>query len=272
MSGTSDPGTLLEAHRAGDRRAMNDAIDSLAAHVLRPAARRAVGGRNDQVDFQVDSLVQSVLADELPIALEKCDSEAHLRARLVQAIRNKALDRMKKGGKAGTPRHLGGPGDDGYDDPANAGPGPRTEALAIESVAIGSDAFAQFASLMLTCVSDEVDAILVNDYLLLGKEWSPVAQSCGLSEAAARKRMSRMRSKLLDAICQQIAPDLDTLDQEIAKRLLCDRQKPATIAGELAIPVGQVERTMADQLVPALIKHNGKASLNPIWRLVGRLK
>ncbi len=265
---------VLASHRAGHQDDLRRAIDRLVSEVLLPTARAQLGGKKNQVNLQPDSVVQSVLLDELPKAMEQCETEDHLRARLAQAVRHRVIDRTRKGGRAGSPEHEsqrpeGAPAFDG----AARGRSPLSELASRESDLRHADSYEQFACWLLEQAGgDQADEALLRLYVLGGAPWAGVAEAAGLSEAAARKRLSRMRSRLMPAIIEPLRDELDSRTWLIAEGLFIRHEGPVLLARSSGLEESAIERSLGQEIAPALKRLYGVPSLEPIWRLVGRLK
>jgi DNA-directed RNA polymerase specialized sigma24 family protein len=264
-----EPG-VLSAARAQDDASLRRALQRLVDEVLVPAAIRETGARRNQVEFLPESVVQSVIADDLARAIRECVDETHLRARLVRAIRHRVIDRTRKGGAAGAPRHWAiGPERGGQEPAAHSAERPPAMALARESALLDETAYRSLCATILQAPRDRTDRLLLEGYVLEGRRWDDVASTAGVSSAAARQRLTRLRSALLAKLCLPLRTMLDGESWAIAEALLVHRRAPADVGIALGLSSVQVERICRQRIVPTLALLHGDRGVTAILRLLG---
>lgn len=270
MSNTNTPGVLTSAN-AKNGRDLDLALKSLVDEHLLPAARKAAGNKQDRVDLQPESVVASVIADELPNAIGRCQDEAHLRARLITAVQHKIIDRLRKGGDKGPPAQFSQRDMASSIAPASpaADPGPRTQVADAESLAQAIEAHDRFREIVLAHAKNPEERIILDEYVLVGKDWADIARSAGLTVDVAKQRLSRRRRGLLQEVCEPLRAQLDGESWAVAEGVIVERRSPAALAASLGITEQEVRDIFAARVVPEFKSLYGKDAYDGLLRLMG---
>ena len=265
---TSPPTEPATPADGGDDQGMHKLIDEL----LLPYAKRVSSGKKDRVDLQPESLIASVIEDHLDEAIQASGGSEHAVNNLRQAIKYKFLDRLRKGGKAGQPDQFSqGDPDNSYDPQANQF-GPMTIVEADDTAHADEKRHEHFCELVLGVCSDDADRVILTGYLIGGEGWPDVAQEAGLSEPAARKRMSRLRGQVLTRLIEGVRDELNAEMWVIAEGAMINRQPAQVLAQAVGRTEQQVERMMMSVVTDCLALRYGAAAIEPIGKLLPKRK
>ena len=242
-------------------------MQQLIGELLLPYASRVSSGKRDRVDLQPESLIASVIKDHLDQALEASDGSEHAANNLKGAIRHKFLDRLRKGGKAGpalqfSQREAGGP------DPCADEAGPYTYVMESDRLRVDAQRFEQFKRIVSDNCSDDADREVMQGYLFDRKGWTEVAKQSGLGEAAARKRLSRMRAKVLSGVLQPLREQMPAELWAIAEGAMVKRQSYDVLTAALGKSAEEIERCMARIVSDYIAELYGASCIEPIALLL----
>lgn len=259
---------LLADLRSNDPQRIRGAIerltDELAVH-----ARAKIAERRDQADFQPESIVQSVLLRELAPGTSDFKDTQHLNARLRLAVNHKIYDRVAKGGRAAElARESCGPKDSEYEARA-AGPGPATQVIGLELSAQDRSLAIELES-RLTTGLDAEERRLVELCVLQGLEGKAAAAMIGISDAAARQRLSRMREQLRSRALEPLQARIRSVEWAALHACLVQRMAPQTAASFLGVSeqeLGSMLERLVVEEVPRVLGHRG---VEIFHRLLGR--
>jgi len=248
MSGIT--GRLLAALRGGNRRAENEAIEELL-NELRQRARAYAPDHGRRVDAQLDSVVQSVVVDALPKAVERCDDDDGLMRYMGRALRNRFADRVN------SRRHASLDTVEGEATPASPDPGPETVLFDLERGSAdeaGRTAFEHaIRAAHLTAREREIATL----FILREHTWEEVGAAVGMSAGAAKVAMTRMRPRLLETVLEPIAIQLSDGHWTLARSLLIDGRSESEVAAALGITPERVFDDFRDVIMPALRRTYG---------------
>jgi len=241
---------------------LDPALKMLIDEHLVPAAIKAVGNKRDEADLKPESIVASVIAEEIPKAPGRCNDESHLRARLITAVKNKVIDRLRK--RDVIDRFNTNKAHEGF-----SASGPGTQVANAESLAQAAESFKTFREILLALAKNTEERILLDEYVLAGKEWAQVASSAGLTAVAAKKHLSRRRSSLLEELCRPLRGQLDGESWAVAEGLIVERQSPTAVAETLGMTEHAVKTIFASRIIPEFKSLYGKNAYEGLLRLMG---
>lgn len=259
---------LLAELRSNDPHRVRNAIerltDELAVH-----ARAKLAERRDRADFQPESIVQSVLLKELAPGTSGFKDAQHLNARLRLAVNHKIYDRVAKGGHAAEiARERHGTNDDEFEAPAT-GPGPATQVIGIE-LSAQDKILAIELEKRLSADLDTEERRLVELCVLQGLDGRTAAATLGISDAAARQRLSRLRQQLRGRALEPLQAKLSSVEWAALHACLVQRMAPQTVARLLGVSeqeLGNILERLIVEEVPRVLGRRGVEIFN---RLLGR--
>ncbi|MCA9284365.1 MAG: sigma-70 family RNA polymerase sigma factor [Phycisphaerales bacterium] len=244
-------GRLLAALRGGDRRAENDAVAELLKEMRRRATPYAPS-RGQRVDAQLDSVVQSVLADALPKAIDRCEDDEGLKRYLGRAVRNRFVDRAKR--RRGTSLDAS---DDSSIDPRSPDPGPATVVFSMERGDADEEGRAAFEHAIRTAKVTTREREIATLFVLRQYAWDQVAAAVGMTSGAAKVAMTRMRPRLLESVLAPMESELSPPNWRILKLVLIDGRSEDDAAATLQFEPERVFAAFRDAIVPALRQRYG---------------
>ncbi|MCC5829821.1 MAG: sigma-70 family RNA polymerase sigma factor [Phycisphaeraceae bacterium] len=267
----SDRSGLLADLQSDDPQRQNRAAVKLS-EMLKRHARRRLGDRARMVNYQLDSVVQTVMVGQIDRMVDRCEDDLHAQRYLREAVRNEIIDRLRKGGRRGEPiqiSQLAVEDDSRTPEKVCNQAGPSTRVAAMEALALNQEALAKLRERLLAGL-DRVDRILVEHYVLAGESWENASAQAGLSAQAARKRLSRQRNQLLATVVAPLRDRLGDEDWTLIEAIVVQRTPPEKLAAQLGRTVEDIRsrftRIRDEHLLPTL----GAIGCGALLRLMAR--
>lgn len=262
------PDTLLKAIREGDENEKRAALDHLYS-MLTLDVRKQLGKQEGRADFQAESIVQSALVAEFARgAIDKCNDDDHLKARLRLAVRNKMLDRKKKRKPSGMP--------DAATlvafDPIEQSEGPATRVVRFEEEEADQTRLEELRKSCATAPLTETDLAVLNQYLFEDATWEVIAQSIGSTVGAAKKRMTtKIRPVALTHIFTPVRQAVDGATWACIDNSLIRKIRSKSSPDYLLEKTRSPRDLWATAMEPILRSHYGVKGMGLIVRLIGRI-
>lgn len=263
--------TALDRLRSGIKSEQSRVIGSLYTRLNERAERIAakmLGAKAQRVDLQPESVVMSVMARELPRLAVVCRDDQHLEARLVTAIRNRFIDRLR------AKKHFNqGPQDERTRaEPADSDDGPGSVVIAFEQSGHEREALARLVRTLTAACKDEDERTMVVQFLVKNQSWSAVAAQLGKNETAAKVAFSRLRQRLLTRVTEPLRLSLSGPEWGVVQAICIERRTVGEAAAELGTTRERVMEVFQSRILPALRAEYGVAGIESLVRLIGKLK
>jgi DNA-directed RNA polymerase specialized sigma24 family protein len=264
----------LERLRSASKTEQGRAINSLYARINERAERMAVkmmGSKAQRVDLQPESVVMSVMAKELPKLAVVCNDDQHLEARLLRAIRNRFIDRLRAR-KDVNPDSRDADGEQANFDTADGGDGPRSVVMAFEQSGHERDALLKLVCrLTAACKSDD-ERTMVEQFLVKNQSWSVIASQLGKNETAAKVAFSRLRQRLLEHVMEPLRFALSGPEWAVVQNLCVERRTLGEAAAAVGASTEHVMGVFQTRVLPALRAEYGAAGIESLVRLIGKVR
>jgi DNA-directed RNA polymerase specialized sigma24 family protein len=264
----------LEGLRSANRIEQGRAIQSLYQRINERAERMALkmmGEKSLRVDLQPESVVLSVMARELPKLAVVCNDDQHLEARLLRAIRNRFIDRLRAR-KDVNPDSRGDDGESENFDAMGTGEGPQSVVIAFEQSIHEREALLKLVSrLTATCKSDD-ERTMVEQFLVKNQSWSAIAKQLGKNENAAKVAFSRLRQRLLESVLAPLRLAISGPEWAVVHHLCLERKSVEESAAAVGVDRAHVLTVFQTRILPALRAEYGAAGIESLVRLIGKVR
>lgn len=262
---------VLDRLRSGSKTEQGRVIDSLYARLNQRAERiaaRMLGPKARRVDLQPESVVMSVMAKELPKLAVVCQDDQHLEARLLRAIRNRFIDRLR------ARKHVNADSRDERTrvDAVDTGDGPGSVVVAFEQSTHEREALAKLVRTLAAACKNDDERTMVEQFLVKNQSWSAVASQLGKNETAAKVAFSRLRQRLLEQVMEPLRFALSGPEWGVVQAICIERKTVVEAAASLATTQERVVDVFQSRILPALRAEYGVAGIESLVRLIGRLK
>lgn len=263
--------TAIDRLRSGSKTEQGRVIDSLYTKLNQRAERIAakmLGSKARRVDLQPESVVMSVMAKELPRLAVVCVDDQHLEARLVRAIRNRFIDRLR------IKKHVNQDAGDERTriDPLASDDGPGSVVIAFEQSSHERDALAKLVRTLAAACKNGDERTMVEQFLVRSQSWSAVASQLGKNEAAAKVAFSRLRQRLLEHVTEPLRFSLSGPEWAVVQAICVERRTVSDAAAALNTSQEHVLSVFQSRILPALRAEYGVAGIESLVRLIGKLK
>jgi len=259
---------LLDALRGTDAVAKRKAIEHLYAR-LTPHARRQLGGKRDRADGLPESIVQSVIVNEVASsALSRLNDDEHLEARLRLAIRNKIIDRARKRKPVGLPVNADGCA---Y-DPPGTDPGPATQVADHEE---RKHAARQLIALRDACLSapiSETRRRMLELAIFEDRSLEEIAQRCNTTVPTVKARLSEAKKVVVPHLLQPLQSTVDETKWAIIDTMLIQRRSVQRCCAELGVDESAIKHVIGCDVYPMLKAAYGIEGISLFKRLLGNSK
>jgi len=264
----------LDRLRSESKTEQGRAIDTLYVRINQRAERMAakmLGSKANRVDLQPESVVMSVMAKELPKLAVVCNDDQHLEARLLRAIRNRFIDRLRAR-KDVNPDSRDAEGEQTNFDAAAAGAGPRSVIAAYEESRVEQEALGKMVIRLTAACKTNDERTMVEQFLVKNQSWSSVASQLGKNETAAKVAFSRLRQRLLDHVMQPLQFALSGPEWAVVKCVCIDRRSLTEAANITGSNAPHVLAIFQSRVLPALRAEYGAAGIESLIRLIGKVR
>lgn len=261
MDSLDDVPGLLGDIRSNDPTRVRSAYEQLTNDLV-AYARANLGRRQNQVNRQAESVVQSVLVRELGKGTDSVDNEEHLQGRLRRAVVNKIKDRPK--GPKGQTGQASQYGEDGLPDAAQLGPGVGTQIAETDRANAIAD--------LLTVGLDADDQEIVRRAVMDDQDASEVAKHVPLKPTAIRKRLERLRPVLRKRLLEPLRGSVSAQEWVVVNACLIERLDPKATAELLGTTPEQMARVLQTVMRDRLSSAIGEAGMLALGRLLGRVR
>ncbi len=280
-----DPATTLAANTPGVRVALDRlrstnkaeqgrAIDKLYNRINQRAERMAakmLGSKAQRVDLQPESVVMSVMVKELPKLAVVCNDDQHLEARLLRAIRNRFIDRLRAR-KDVNPESRDSKGEATSFDTTDGAAGPRSVVAAYEQSNHERDALAKLVSRLTGACKNDDERTMVEQFLIRNQSWSAVASQLGKNETAAKVAFSRLRQRLLEQVMEPLRFVLTGPEWAVIQYVCIERRSLNDAAQKTGSTAQHIVGVFQSRVLPALRSEYGAAGIESLIRLIGKLR
>lgn len=264
----------LDRLRSASKSEQGRAIDSLYGRINKRAeimAGKMLGPKVGRVDLQPESVVISVLVKELPKLAVVCNDDQHLEARLLRAIRNRFIDRLRAR-KEINPDSRDARGDQTTFDTPDDADGPRSIIVAFEESRVEQEALARLVTRLTAACKTNDERTMVEQFLVKNQPWSSIASQLGKNETAAKVAFSRLRQRLLDHVMQPLRPSLSGPEWVIVQALCIDRRSLPETAVLASSTPQSVHNIFQTRVLAALKVEYGQAGIESLIRLIGKVR
>lgn len=228
---------ILEGLQSGDPERINQAYELLTENLVL-YARSLLRARDNQVNLQEGSVVQSAIASLFERGADQFDNEDHLQGRMRIEVLRKIQDRIKARANRSIQENDSGLGLG--EDRAINGPGIATR------IAEGECVF-DARALMLAGL-DRSDRELVDLCLFQCLDSRKVGEQLGLAPEVIRQRLTRLRPRLRASLLEPVRRRLDPREWEIIDVLVVSKVDPLEAVDRLGMP----QSLMAEEYVRLL--------------------
>jgi DNA-directed RNA polymerase specialized sigma24 family protein len=253
---------VLRAFSTGSREREDEVLAKIYES-LRAAALRSAPAGGRQVDYQADSVVQSVLCGPILSAVRRCGDEQHVEHLLRLAVRHKIIDRLRKK----KPGSLECGVDGGGVEPVARG---DLDSPSAGSVIDDRDGLVRLAQALNGAVQSERDAKLVSMAVMEDTAWEEVASALGIGLGAAKTAMTRLRPRLVGAAVEPLRRLVNGSQWEVVQAVLVDRLPLNAVAETTGLSADRVFLVIRDVVNPLLLDLYGGEAAAVIARLLGR--
>lgn len=261
---------LRSSSKTEQGRAIGTLYDRINVRAER-MAQKMLGSKAQRVDLQPESVVMSVMAKELPKLAVVCNDDQHLEARLLRAIRNRFIDRLRAR-KDVNPDSRDAQGDQTSFDATDGAAGPRSVVVAYEQSDHERDALAKLVFRLTGACKNEDERTMVEQFLVRNQSWSSVASQLGKNETAAKVAFSRLRQRLLEQVMEPLRFSLSGPEWAVIQSVCVERRSLSDAAVRVGTNPEHILSTFQTRVLPALRAEYGAAGIESLIRLIGKLR